>query len=148
MEINSLKSDFEGTLNYFMEGIIDFGYITLFAAAFPVGPTIAMLVSIPEIRMKIYTFLYVYKRPECSRSAGIGEWLNVLEGMSIFSVFSNFALLYFKHRSSTIKIYNSNQLVERDRNWELWFFVISIVILLFLKTFFAEIIPDKPEWVA
>ena len=86
VELNSLKLDFEGTINYFMEGIIDYGYITLFAAAFPIGPAIAFFVSIPEIRMKIFTFLYVYKRPNCERCAGIGEWLNILEAMSSFSV--------------------------------------------------------------
>jgi len=46
-----------------MESMIDFGYITLFSAAFPIGPLIAMLMNILEIRMKIYSFIYVYKRP-------------------------------------------------------------------------------------
>lgn len=86
VELNSLKLDFEGTMDYFMEGLIDYGYITLFAAAFPIGPAIAMVVAIPEIRMKVYSFLYVYKRPTCERCSGIGEWLNVIEVMSVFGV--------------------------------------------------------------
>ncbi len=105
VELNSLKLDFEGTLNLFMEGMIDFGYVTLFAAAFPIGPFIAMVVSIFEIKMKVYTFLQIYKRPKCARCAGIGEWLNIIEVLSYFSVFSNFALLYFKKKSSTVQIY-------------------------------------------
>jgi anoctamin-8 len=76
--------------------MIDYGYIILFAAAFPIGPVIAMIVSVPELRMKIYTFIYVYKRSKCERSGGMGEWLNILEGLSLVSVFTNFALLYFK----------------------------------------------------
>jgi anoctamin-8 len=63
VELNSIKLDFEGTLNYFMEGMIDMGYITLFAAAFPIGPFIALIANIMEIKMKMFSFLYVYKRP-------------------------------------------------------------------------------------
>ena len=133
VELNSLKLDFEGTMNLFMEGMIDYGYITLFAAAFPIGPFIAMVVSIFEIKMKIFTFLYVYKRPKCARCAGIGEWLNILEMMSIFSVFSNFALLYFKHKSSTVEIYQSDNLVNSNHDWEVGFFLISVAVLLLLK---------------
>ncbi len=91
-----MKLDFEGTLNYFMEGMIDMGYITLFAAAFPMGPAIALLANIVEIKMKIFSFLHVYKHPTCERCSGIGEWLTVIEGMSMGSVFTNFALLYLK----------------------------------------------------
>ena len=79
-----------------MEGMIDMGYITLFAAAFPMGPAIALFANVVEIKMKIFSFLYVYKRPTCERCSGIGEWLNVMEGMSMVSVFTNFSLLYLK----------------------------------------------------
>lgn len=48
-----------------MEGIIDLGYITLFAAAFPIGPAIAVAANVVEIRTKLISFLEVYKRPEC-----------------------------------------------------------------------------------
>lgn len=79
-----------------MEGIIDMGYITLFAAAFPIGPAIAVFANIVEIRMKILSFIEVYKRPECERCAGIGEWLNVMDYLGIVSVFTNFAILFVK----------------------------------------------------
>jgi hypothetical protein len=93
-----------------MEGMIDMGYITLFASAFPMGPAIALLANIVEIKMKIFSFLYVYKRPTCERCSGIGEWLNVLEGMSLVSVFTNFSLLYLKQRQSTVSaLYDYSQ---------------------------------------
>jgi Calcium-activated chloride channel len=131
-----------------MEGIIDYGYITLFAAAFPIGPAIAMVVSVPEIRMKVYSFLYVYKRPNCDRCSGIGEWLNIIELMSLFGVFSNFTLLYFKHKQSTLNVYQSNKQVKESKDLQIWFFILSIVILMLVKTFFKEIIPDRPVWVS
>jgi anoctamin-8 len=69
-----------------MEGIIDIGYITLFAAAFPMGPFLSLLVNTMEIKMKLYSFLYVYKRPPTQRCSGIGDWLDILEIMSLVSV--------------------------------------------------------------
>lgn len=96
VELNNLKLDFEGTLNYFMEGMIDLGYITLFTAAFPIGPAIAVLANIVEINMKIISFMEVYKRTATERCAGIGEWLYIMEWMGVLSVFTNFMLLYVK----------------------------------------------------
>lgn len=98
VELNGLKFEADNNLvvNYFMESMIDYGYISLFAAAFPIGPAIALLMNIVEIRMKIITYLYVYKKPSAERAAGIGEWLTIWEAMSFCGVFSNFALLYFR----------------------------------------------------
>lgn len=86
-----------------MEGIIDLGYITLFAAAFPVGAAIAVFVNVMEIRLKILSLVGIYKRPECERCAGIGEWLNVMEYMGIVSVFTNFSLLYVRSKNETVQ---------------------------------------------
>lgn len=86
--------EFEGTLDYFMEGMIDFGYYTLFAAAFPIGPILACIVNPIEMRMKLYKLLYLNRRPKSERCAGIGEWIIILNSLSIFSVFSNVVLLY------------------------------------------------------
>ena len=45
VELNSIRSVFkiETLIDYYAEGFIDFGYITLFAAAFPMGPFIALI---------------------------------------------------------------------------------------------------------
>ena len=130
------------------------GYITLFAAAFPMGPAIALLANIIEIKMKIFSFLYVYKRPTCERCSGIGEWLNVIEGMSMVSVFTNFALLYLKQRQATLSSlydYSAPTTVtlkaSTSIDYSIWLFILSIVVLIVLKMFFAWIIPDIPEWV-
>lgn len=45
-----------------MESLIDLGFVTLFAAAFPIGSAIAVLLNIIEIRMKVYSFNSVYRR--------------------------------------------------------------------------------------
>ena len=52
VELNSLKEDFtiEQLIDYYAEGFIDLGYISLFAAAFPLGPVIALISQIIEVR--------------------------------------------------------------------------------------------------
>ena len=72
--------------------MIDFGYVSLFAAAFPIGPLISMIMGIIEVRMKIFTFIYVYKKPAPQRASGIGEWLFIWETLSFSGVFTNYAL--------------------------------------------------------
>ena len=72
IELNSLRGDFLDTVNFYSDGFIDLGYITLFAAAFPVGPFICLIINSIEIRNKLGAFLQVLKRPTCERSAGIG----------------------------------------------------------------------------
>jgi hypothetical protein len=44
--------------------MIDYGYIILFTIAFPVGALIAMVIGAFEIKLKMLSFLYVFKRPK------------------------------------------------------------------------------------
>lgn len=98
VELNGVKyqTNKQMITNYFMETMSDFGYITLFSAAFPVGPFLFILMSIIEIRMKLYSFLYVYRKPVAERTAGIGQWLSIWEMMSFLGVFTNYSLLFLK----------------------------------------------------
>ncbi len=53
-------------MTYYTEGFVEFGFVTLFAAIFPLGPFIATLSNALEIRSKLFVFLNVFKRPESS----------------------------------------------------------------------------------
>jgi hypothetical protein len=76
---------------------IQLGYITMFAAAFPLGPVVALVANILDTRFvianyiliyraKIFTFLAALKRPIGDKSAGIGDWLIVWEIMSVVGI--------------------------------------------------------------
>lgn len=86
IELNSLRGEYIDTINYYADGFIDLGYVTLFAAAFPIGPLICLVMNSLEIRNKLNGFMYILKRPTCQRCAGIGEWLFIWEGFSYVSV--------------------------------------------------------------
>jgi len=108
VELNGMKltADNNLVINYFMESMIDFGYITLFSAAFPIGPLISLLMNLLEIRMKIITYLYVYKKPSAERAPGIGDWLDIWEYMSFFGVVIKNFFFYESFSSSQILHYS------------------------------------------
>ena len=92
---------FRVLIDYYSNGLIDLGYIILFAAAFPIGPLVAIIANPFEIRLKINVLLNIYKRPTCHRCAGISLWLYFWEVMSFISVvinnkFSFFLNIFFK----------------------------------------------------
>lgn len=58
----------------------------MFASAFPIGPLISFIANILDTRAKLFAFLYVYHRPPIQKAAGIGNWQNVWEIMSIIGL--------------------------------------------------------------
>lgn len=77
VELNCLRADFADTVDYFSESFISFGYVTMFTAAFPIGPVIAIAADTFELKWKIFSFLFAFKRPRCERSAGLGIWIEI-----------------------------------------------------------------------
>lgn len=119
------------TIIYFMENMIDFGYITLFSAAFPIGPVISLIMSMVEIRMKIYTFIFVYKKPHPERAAGIGEWLHIWEVLSFCGVFTNYALLFLKQEAEINEyLFPGNNILKTNM---MWLFIMAVFINVLLK---------------
>ena len=55
--------------------VIQFGFITIFVAAFPLGPLFALLNNLVEIRLDAYKFITTYRRPRAARAEDIGKLL-------------------------------------------------------------------------
>ncbi|CAD8095052.1 unnamed protein product [Paramecium sonneborni] len=147
IELNSFKEDFGGTLDYFMEAVTDYGYFILFSAAFPIGPFIGIIINIVEIQMKLYKLIYMTKRIKSERMPGIGQWLNILEFLSAIGVFTNFVLLYFKHKDATLKMFTNDINQIKDYDLELWYFISCVIAVTLIKILVRELIPDRPDWV-
>ena len=60
-----LLTDFDNDIliDYYAEGFIDLGYVILFAAAFPLGSIVTVLALCLEMKLKMFSFLYLFKRP-------------------------------------------------------------------------------------
>ena len=52
--------------------VIQFGFITIFVAAFPLAPLFAWLNNVIEIRLDAFKFVSVLQRPVAERAQDIG----------------------------------------------------------------------------
>ncbi|XP_078664179.1 anoctamin-4-like isoform X6 [Branchiostoma floridae x Branchiostoma belcheri] len=73
----------------YLEMVIQFGFVTLFVAAFPLAPFFALINNILEIRLDAYKFVTQYRRPMAARAQDIGVWYNILEVLAKVAVVSN-----------------------------------------------------------
>uniref|UniRef100_A0A803SVG6 Anoctamin n=1 Tax=Anolis carolinensis TaxID=28377 RepID=A0A803SVG6_ANOCA len=78
-----------GLFDEYLEMILQFGFTTIFVAAFPLAPLLALLNNIIEIRLDAYKFISQWRRPLASRAKDIGIWYGILEGIGILSVITN-----------------------------------------------------------
>ena len=73
--------------------VIQFGFITLFVVAFPLGPLFAFLNNIIEIRIDAFKVLTQLKKPLPKRAQDIGIWLSILNAISKIGVITNVSFL-------------------------------------------------------
>lgn len=90
-EDTSGRADFD-TL-FFSVAVIQFGFITLFVASFPLAPLLALMNNILEIRVDSWKLTTQYRRPVAAKAHSIGVWQEILNGMAILSVVTNVSLL-------------------------------------------------------
>uniref|UniRef100_A0A4W3IS59 Anoctamin n=1 Tax=Callorhinchus milii TaxID=7868 RepID=A0A4W3IS59_CALMI len=80
---------YTGLTPEYMEMIIQFGFVTLFVASFPLAPLFALLNNIIEIRLDAKKFVAELRRADAVRAKDIGIWYIILSGMGKFSVIIN-----------------------------------------------------------
>jgi hypothetical protein len=61
--IMSTKDDYEQFDDY-LEMVIEFGYVTLFASAFPLASILSILCNWVEIKADLFKLTHVVRRPE------------------------------------------------------------------------------------
>ncbi|KAG9280364.1 anoctamin-1 isoform X1 [Astyanax mexicanus] len=86
---------FDGLTPEYMEMIIQFGFVSLFVASFPLAPLFALLNNVIEIRLDAKKFVTELRRPDAVRAKDIGIWYNILSGMGKFSVIINAFVISF-----------------------------------------------------
>ncbi|XP_034719151.1 anoctamin-4-like isoform X1 [Etheostoma cragini] len=78
-----------GLFDEYLEMILQFGFTTIFVAAFPLAPLLALINNVIEIRLDAYKFVTQWRRPLPSQAKDIGIWYGILEGIGILSVITN-----------------------------------------------------------
>jgi len=139
-ERDSVLNSYPGTLDEYSELVVQYGFITLFAASFPLAPAIALLNNVIEARADALKFLTAYNKPVYHGSDGIGGWQLVMEVMGVISVITNCLLIGYSY-NGIHSLFGSS--VEAS-----YYTLVTIVViehlLLFLKFVIAVAIPDVP----
>ncbi|XP_049746672.1 anoctamin-5 isoform X1 [Elephas maximus indicus] len=84
-----------GLFYEYLETVIQFGFVTLFVASFPLAPLLALLNNIIEIRVDAWKLTTQYRRPVASKAHSIGVWQDILYGMAVLSVATNAFIVAF-----------------------------------------------------
>ncbi|XP_077301157.1 anoctamin-4 [Arctopsyche grandis] len=79
----------------YLEMILQYGFVTLFVAAFPLAPLFALINNVAEIRLDAYKMVTQARRPLAERVEDIGAWFGILKGITYAAVVSNaFVIAY------------------------------------------------------
>eukprot|EP00727_Mastigamoeba_balamuthi_P012897 m51a1_g823 putative anoctamin-8 (221) ;mRNA; r:706836-707595 len=133
-------------INEYGEMVLQFGFITMFAAVFPLASFLALVNNLVELRTDAFKFSKLQRRPIYMGANGIGQWFRFLQLLSFLAVINNCLLLGFTY-TSLVRIVRS---VVGDREpWEIKYIVLWAVVALehfvFLIKFVIQLaIPDVP----
>jgi len=88
------KDEYEQFDDY-IESVIQFGYVTLFASAYPLAAFIAIAASSIEYRLDMFKLTKTCKRPESVLRSDIGIWKSLLKSLVWLSAFTNCLIFSF-----------------------------------------------------
>lgn len=69
--------------------VIQFGFVTLFVASFPLAPALALVNNLFEIRVDAWKILTQFRRIVPEKAQDIGAWQPILQGITILAVATN-----------------------------------------------------------
>lgn len=90
MKNYSLSStDSFSLFNEFLEMAIQYSFTTIFVAAFPLAPLLALVNNLFEIRLDARKMLLLQRRPIPRKAKDIGIWVKILEAIGVLAVIGN-----------------------------------------------------------
>jgi hypothetical protein len=88
------KSELE-IFDDYLEMIVQFGYVTLFASAFPLASALSVFCNFVEVKSDAFKVSFVGKKPLPKRVSDIGIWTHLLAAMSWLAIFTNCMIFGF-----------------------------------------------------
>ncbi|KAK2583391.1 hypothetical protein KPH14_009379 [Odynerus spinipes] len=79
----------------YLEMVLQYGFVTIFVAAFPLAPFFALLNNVLEMRLDAKKLLVMYRRPVGQRVTDIGVWYTILDSISKISIITNAFIIAF-----------------------------------------------------
>uniref|UniRef100_A0A8C6TUM0 Anoctamin n=1 Tax=Neogobius melanostomus TaxID=47308 RepID=A0A8C6TUM0_9GOBI len=84
-----------GLFYEYLEMVIQFGFVTLFVASFPLAPVLALVNNLFEIRVDAWKITTQFRRMVPEKASTIGAWQPILQGIAILAVATNTMIIAF-----------------------------------------------------
>ncbi|XP_018108013.1 anoctamin-6 isoform X2 [Xenopus laevis] len=84
-----------GLFYEYLEMVIQFGFVTLFVASFPLAPVLALVNNLLEIRVDAWKITTQWRRMVPEKAQDIGAWQPIMEGVAILAVVTNAMIIAF-----------------------------------------------------
>ena len=176
-EIQDSLLSFTSTFNDFNDRTVQFGYIVLFAPAFPLAPLLAFVNNIVEIRAAGYKLCNGYRRPVVKHRNGLGTWMVVLNILGFLAVIMNSTMINFVGRQNAknfgvpdvpgfwedestteynqrlggghgMRVEDNSGMMGRLNVAPLWYrFFIVEHLSMFVRILVFALTPDTPFWI-
>ncbi|KAM7015837.1 anoctamin-9 [Tautogolabrus adspersus] len=83
------NTDAFSLFNEFLEMVVQFSFTTIFVAAFPLAPLLALINNVFEIRLDAIKMVRLERRLVPRKTNDIGVWTKVLEAIGVLAVIAN-----------------------------------------------------------
>ncbi|XP_078531829.1 anoctamin-6 [Lissotriton helveticus] len=84
-----------GLFYEYLEMVIQFGFVTLFVASFPLAPLLALVNNLLEIRVDAWKLVTQFRRVTPEKAQDIGAWQPIMQGIAILAVVTNAMIIAF-----------------------------------------------------
>lgn len=90
--------------------VIQFGFVTLFVASFPLAPLLALINNMLEIRLDAWKLTTQFRRMVPQKAQDIGAWQPILQGIAILAVVTNVSMVptAAKHKMPSLQVLHPN----------------------------------------
>jgi hypothetical protein len=138
-----------GTFGAFNTMAVQFGFVVLFAPAFPLASLMALLNNITEMRTRPYQLCNALQRSPAELCDSIGTWFTVFKFLSVVAVATNALLVVFvspkiAHAMDPADVATNDE-YTRFSIGMLWALAVGVVCaLLVLREVLHALIPLEP----
>lgn len=128
---------YETPMSDYMELVIQYGYVILFSASFPLTAILAYILNVIEYRIDAFKLCHLVRRPYPQPAENIGIWYYIIQSIAYIGIVTNVAIAIF-----TAHIFDTSL----ESKWVI-FLIIEHALLLF-KFALSSYIPDTPYLVS
>jgi len=144
-ELKELEKGEVELFDDYLEMIMTYGYITLFASAFPFGAFCTVCFLYIEIRSDIFKLEKLARRPMSKKTHTIGTWFFALQTLTYGSIFTNMMLCCFA--SDQIDSLIPWMKEYRDFSKQAILMVVLIEhVMMFFVIMFKFLYDREPKW--